>query len=103
MNVYIVGFSHCAEMPVCETGYKRYNREPHALKVNITIIKYKESIANAFNKYFPTIASTTTIGCNKDNSESRRNINPLYYLNQSYISPLKISDGIRPQLQELKK
>jgi hypothetical protein len=30
-----------------------------------------------------------TIGCNKDNSKSGRNINPLYYLNQSYYSPFE--------------
>jgi hypothetical protein len=30
-----------------------------------------------------------TIGCNKDNSESRRNINPLHYLNKSYNSPFE--------------
>jgi hypothetical protein len=30
-----------------------------------------------------------TIGCNKDNSESGRNINPLYYLNQSYNAPFE--------------
>jgi hypothetical protein len=44
-----------------------------------------------------------TIGCDKDNSESGRNINPLYYLNQSYNSPFENIDGIRPQLQELKE
>jgi hypothetical protein len=68
-----------------ETGYKNHKNELQSLKINI-IIKDKGRIANAFKEYFSSVAQTIIEDLNKDNNESLTNINPLYYLDNSYNS-----------------
>jgi hypothetical protein len=41
-----------------ETGHKTQNGEPELLKINNTLIKDKEHMANVFNEYFISIAET---------------------------------------------
>jgi hypothetical protein len=69
-----------------ETGYKIYKDEPQALKINNTTINNKEHIANAFNEYFTSVALTIIDDLNKDNNKILTDINPLYYLNNTYNS-----------------
>jgi uncharacterized membrane-anchored protein YjiN (DUF445 family) len=69
-----------------ETAYKNHNKESQALKINNIIIKDKGHIANAFNEYFSSVAQTVIEDLNKDNNESLTNIDPLYYLDNSYNS-----------------
>jgi hypothetical protein len=88
---------------VSETQDTKVITKFHVLKVNNTIIKHKESIANTFNKYFSTIAHTKTIACNTDNSESGRKINPLYYLNQNYSAPFENIKWHYTSTAEIKK
>jgi hypothetical protein len=69
-----------------ETGYKNHKKELQELKINNIIIKDKGRITNAFNEYFSSVAQTIIEDLNKDNYESLTNIDPLYYLDNSYNS-----------------
>jgi hypothetical protein len=40
------------------TGYKTHKGEPQSLKINNTVIRNKEHIANVFNEYFISVAQT---------------------------------------------
>jgi hypothetical protein len=54
-----------------ETRYNNLMDEPQALKINNTIIKAEEHIANAFNEYFSSVAQTTIDDLNKENNKSQ--------------------------------
>jgi hypothetical protein len=69
-----------------ETGYKIHNKEPQAIKVDNTIIREKETIANVFNEHFSTIEQTILKDLNEDNNNHESSFDPLNYLEHSYSS-----------------
>jgi hypothetical protein len=70
-----------------DKGKIKKDKDIHSIKVDNKVIMNQNEIANVFNKYFISIASSVTSNYNKHTSSNSFN-NPITYLVNSFNRPL---------------
>jgi hypothetical protein len=86
-----------------ETGYKTLKGESQSLKINNTVMKDKEHIANVFNEYFISVAQTIINDLNKDSNKTLTDVILLHYLDNQYTSTFESIKWHYPQLPILER